>query len=77
MTVDADLSFPGTPSSFNKIFASLLFFNFNLTLATLSSVGTYDEIDVCTFMEFNKMIRINNSGIGIPTMYGIIVKKKK
>jgi len=35
----------------------------NSTLATLSSVGTYDEINVCTFMEFSKMIRINNSGI--------------
>ena len=35
----------------------------NSTLATLSSVGTYDEINVCTFMEFSKMIRINGSGI--------------
>jgi len=35
----------------------------NSTLATLSSVGTYDDIKVCTFMEFSKMIRINGSGI--------------
>ena len=35
----------------------------NSTLATLSSVGTYDDIKVCTFMEFSKMIRINCSGI--------------
>ena len=35
----------------------------NSTLATLTSVGTYDEIPVCTFIEFSKMIRINTSGI--------------
>ena len=43
----------------------------NSTLATLSSVGTYDEIHVCTFIEFSKMIRINTSG----TMYGVIQQK--
>ena len=35
----------------------------NTTLATLSSVGTYNTVDVRTFLEFSKMVRINGSGI--------------
>ena len=35
----------------------------NSVLATLQSVATYDQINVTTFIEFSKMIRINNSGI--------------
>ena len=35
----------------------------NSILATLQPVGTYDKVNVTTFLEFSKMIRINSSGI--------------